>query len=128
MNHIVAALDDRTQDELRDVLATHSLDRLGRMREETIAAVAMLGRHPEDLRASTLSIMPIGIREELYAARLVERRSPGSDGWELTPLGHDVAQLLARTLPTPDADAQQRAREALDERLAKVQRQFGPLE
>src|SRR3954454_11165360 len=112
MNHIVAALDHRTQDELRDVLATHGLDRLGKMREDTIAALAMLGRHPQDLRASTLSLTPIGIRDELYSARLVERRSPESNAWNLTPLGQDVAQLLAKTLPTPDADERQRAQEA----------------
>ena len=128
MNDIVAALDHQTQDELREVLATHGLLRLGSMREETIAALAVLGRHPEDLRRSTLAITPLGVREELFSARLVERRTPDSTAWDLTPLGHDVAGLLARTLPAPGPDEQRRAKEALDKRLERVEEEFGPLE
>lgn len=128
MNELVAALDNKTQEEFREVLAQHGLERLGRMREETVTALAILGRHAVNLRRATLSVMPLGIRNELDAFRLVECRSTDGRAWELTPLGDEAASLLAEKLPAPDEAAQARAKESLAKRRAEIEEKLGSLE
>jgi len=128
VNELVAALDHETQGEFREVLVQHGLERLGGMRDETVAALASLGRHPANLRRATLSVMPLGIRNELDAFRLVEPRSADGLAWKLTPLGDEAASLLAEKLPALDEATQARAKASLAERRAEIEEKLGPLE
>lgn len=128
MNDIVTALDHKTQDKLGEVLARAGLDQLRQMRDETIATLAALGRHPEHLRSATLSITPMGVRSELSLARLAQPRSPEDVAWELTRAGNDVATLLAKSLPAATAEEQDRARGSLARRREQIERELGRLE
>ena len=124
MNELVALLDYKTQTELRAVLTQLGLSALETMRDETLAALALLGRQPTDLRAATLAVMPLGGRRELQSFELAEARKGPIKMWELTPAGADVAEKLAAALPAPTAAEEERARGALTALVEDAEREL----
>ena len=89
MNAIVELLGPQVQSRLRDTLDRHGFHRFSAaLDEETLAALAVVGQHPEGLRTVAVAVMPAGPRSQAYAYRLVVRASRQSGAWVFpTPAG-----------------------------------------
>jgi hypothetical protein len=128
MDELAPLLDHPTQVRLREVAIGTAYPQSEKLRDESLAVLALLGRQSEDLRGATLSIMPFGLREELAGHRLAAAKDATRIAWDLTSEGTEVARALAASLPKPDPAELQEAEEALAKLLADVQEELGPLE
>lgn len=118
MTELVDLLDPAAQRTLREALEGRpDVARYGDILEpETLAAMAVVGDHPEELRDLAAAIMPIAARTQVDAYGLLDRHDTGERVvWRLTDTGHQLATALAAAAPAPDADEERRAAERLRE-------------
>lgn len=132
MSDIAALLDDRTQAAFRGALnrggETGERTKAENLpRDETLAALAILGRQPAEIQPATLTIMPIGIRHELLAYGYAEVSDTDEVRCHLTDEGARTASLLAEAIPARE-DEQQEARENLKALLDEVREDVGPID
>jgi hypothetical protein len=67
--------------------------------DETLAALAVVGQHPPELRAVGVALMPTAQRQQAYAYRLVERPADRDYGWTLSAQAEEICSLLAAAAP-----------------------------
>lgn len=111
-------LHPAAEEQLRVALADPELERYQKaFTAETLAALAVVGRHPEGLRDLVAAITPPAARVQLDALQLIDRIDTGDRvTWRLTDVGHRIASALAAAAP-PVTDEQRRQ---ADEELRRL--------
>jgi hypothetical protein len=122
MNDIAELLDPLILDRQRQALREQGLARFTDLLDETLAALAFLGRHPAKLRSATLAIIPTTPREDMHAYRLADRHDAQRVEWSLTQTGGEVAELLAATLPEPTEADELQAQDRYASLLAEAKK------
>jgi len=106
MSEDIALLYPRVQDDLRALLRDSGFEPHADLLPETLAALAVLARHPDETRGPALMIMPVTPRYELLARRLIERHEINHRvEYELTAAGIRLADFLGNVsleLETPE--------------------------
>jgi hypothetical protein len=119
MNAIVELLDPVTQTQfrealgLRQALTGEDIQRFAEvLDDETLAALAVVGQHPANLRSVAVALMPTGQRVQAFAHKLVIRHDGESRVWALSDTGDELCSVLAAAVPeTTEADQRRAARQ-----------------
>ncbi len=129
MTDVPMLLDREAQSQLREAASEleNAPDSWAGMQPETLAALAILGGHPPQLRSSTLAIVPIAAREQMYANRLVEcdDSDPDHVAWSFTKVGGELAERLAAAAPAPTEAEEREAEESFQAMLAEAEESLG---
>jgi hypothetical protein len=122
-------LDERWQVDLRQALSDSGFgEEAEHMEPETIAELAIVARHPPEVRPMALVTMAGVPHAELDALELIECEDRDGLAWSLTEKGREMADVLARAIPERSAEQRVRDDEALRERLAGAHRALDEFE
>ncbi|HEY1449409.1 MAG TPA: hypothetical protein VGF47_00545 [Solirubrobacteraceae bacterium] len=129
MTDFLMLLDRATQSQLREAASEleDAPDSWAGMQPEALAALAIVGGHPPQLRRSTLAIVPIAAREQMYANRLVECDDSDPDHvvWSLSKVGEELAGRLAAAAPALTEAEEREAEQSLQAMLAEAEQSLG---
>jgi len=126
MSELVHQLERQSPSRFEDILRDNGFpEELGKLLDDTVAALTIVGMHPAKLRVAALTIMPTTARQDLYAHRLIECHDVDGLSWSLTQIGEGLAQVLAADVPAEDDADRRQAEETFAAILAEANEQLG---